>query len=299
MTTKQAVLATLSYFDLFEVPLTREEISEFLFFLEPDEEKIDIYLRESPLIREKDGYYSIEGSDEFYERFFEGRTQARKLWKKVRRFHFLFSLCPFVKLVAVCNSLPLYAVDENSDIDLFVVTKKNRMFLTRLFLTLLTSLFGVRRHGKKVARRFCLSFYITEDALDLRSIALEPYDIYLAYWIKTLEPVAGDYETYQNFLRTNAPWMSDYFKGIAERKRYYRKPKPWQQKWKEKLESWLGKNEWEEKTKRSQMRRARMKYFLLKDRSGTILSDTMLKFHNEDERAEIRRQWVSRLNAIL
>ena len=154
MTVKQAVLATLASFDLFGVPLTRSEISEHLFFTQPDEEKIDSYLRESPFIRLKEGYYSISGNDDFYECFFEKQSRSLQYWKKVRRTHWLFSICPFIDLICVCNSLPIYAIDEESDIDLFVVAKKNRLFLARLALTVLTTLLGVRRHGTKHASGF-------------------------------------------------------------------------------------------------------------------------------------------------
>ncbi len=299
MTVKQAVLATLAYFDLFGVPLTRSEITEYLFFIEPDAEKINMYLRESPLIRLKDGYYSIEGDENFYKRFFEKQDRALKYWKKVRRYHWLFSLCPFVRLICVCNSLPLYAVDEDSDIDLFIVAKPNRLFLARLWLTFFTSILGIRRHGDKVRERFCLSFYVTEENLDLKPIALEPYDIYLAYWLKTLEPIAGDYSIYEKLMNLNRPWLNDYFKQIDDHKRYFRKPKAWTSKWKERLQNWLNKDKWEEKTKTTQLHRAKEKYLLLSDKSGTVLSDTMLKFHNHDERSELRKKWTIRLNELL
>ena len=299
MTVKQAVLATLAYFDLFGVPLTRSDISEHLFFTTPDEEKIDIYLRESPIIRLKEGYYSISGTDEFYDTFLEKRSRALEYWKKVRRYHWLFSVCPFIDLICVCNSLPIYAIDEESDIDLFVIAKKNRLFLARFALTLLTTLFGVRRHGTKTKARFCLSFYVTEDNLDLKKISREPYDIYLAYWIKTMEPIAGNFETYQKILDLSRHWLSDYFKTVQEHRRYFRKAKPWHEQWKERFETWLDKDSWEEKAKRSQLLHAREKYLLLKDKSGTILASDMLKFHDTDERETFRTKWVNRLNELL
>lgn len=299
MTVKQAVLATLAYFDLFGVPLTRSEISEHLFFIEPDEEKIDIYLRESPLIQLNEGYFSLGGDKDFYDRFFEKQNRALKYWKKVRRFYWFFSLCPFIELICVCNSLPIYAVEENSDIDLFIVTKKNRLFLARIFISLISSLLRIRRHGNKISERFCLSFYVTEENMDMKKVALEPYDIYLAYWLKTMEPISGNYEVYQKLIDLNRPWLNEYFKKIQEHKRYFRKPTASSAKWKERLERWINKDEWEEKTKKSQLRRAKEKYLMLQDKSGTILSDTVLKFHNRDERADFRKEWTTRLNQLL
>ncbi len=299
MNMKQAVLSTLAYFELFEVPLTRSELSEHLFFAEPDEEKISIYLKESPLIRLTEGYYSLSNDPDAHQKFFEKVQRARKLWKKVRRYQWLFSICPFVKLVCVCNSLPIYAVDEGSDIDLLVVTEKNRLFLARLCLTVLTSLFGVRRHGNKTEGRFCLSFYLSEEATDFKKLAQEPYDIYLAYWLKTLEPIAGSYAEYEKILEENRPWLDEYFKTVTPHRRFFRKASPFQLKLKSFLEKLLGKDTLEAKARDKQMRRAKDKFYSLKDRSGTVINEHMLKFHDQDRRAEIRQSWVKILNDLL
>ena len=299
MNMKQAVLSTLAYFQLFEVPLTRSELSEHLFFAEPDEEKINIYLKESPLITLTEGYYSLSADDSFHENFFKKVQRSRKLWKKVRRYQWLFSICPFVKLVCVCNSLPIYAVDEGSDIDLLVITKKNRLFLARICLTILTSLFGVRRHGNKTEGRFCLSFYLSEEATDFKKLAQEPYDIYLAYWLKTLEPIAGDYSSYEQILEQNSQWLNEYFKTVTTHRRYFRKATTLQVKLKHLIEKFLNKDAWEEKAREKQIRRAKDKFYDLKDRSGTVINDSMLKFHDQDRRADIRRDWVKLLNELL
>jgi len=296
---KQAVLGTLVYFHLFEVPLTRSEISEHLFFAEPDEEKISIYLKESPLVQLVEGYYSLSKEPDFHAKFFEKVQRARRLWKKIRRWQWIFSICPFVKLVCVCNSLPIYAASEDSDIDLLVVTKKNRLFLARLCLTILTGLFGVRRHGNKIKDRFCLSFYVSEDHLNFKDLALEPYDIYLAFWIKTLEPIAGDYRIYEKIFEDNHVWLDEYFKTLTLHRRYFRKSSGFQGKVKNFFEKYLNRDDWEEKSKQKQIRRAKEKYYGLKDRSGTVISETVLKFHDYDRRKEIRKDWVTLLDQLL
>ena len=299
MNMKQAVLSTLAYFDLFGVPLTRSELSEHLFFAQPDEEKINIYLKESPLISASEGYFGLNVNPSLHAEFFEKVQRARQLWKRVRRYQWLFSLCPFVELVCVCNSLPLYAVEENSDIDLLVVTKKNRMFLARTALTLLTSLLGIRRHGNKVAGRFCLSFYVSESRLNFKNLTLQPYDIYLAYWVKTLEPIAGNFETYENLLELNRSWLNEYFKTIHAHRRFFRKRSKSQSTIKRWLEKILDRDALETFTREKQLRRAKDKSYELKDRSGTLIRDDILKFHNDDRRAELREKWTNLLSQLL
>ena len=91
-------------------------------------------------------------------------------------------------MVAVVNSLALYATHEDSDIDLFIVTSRDTLWWVRVVVTLTFSLHGVWRHGEDRAGNFCLSFFVTEDALDMSEIAIED-DIYLYFWISSMRPI--------------------------------------------------------------------------------------------------------------
>jgi hypothetical protein len=299
VTIKQAVLSTLAYFDIFGIFLTEEDVLENLLFIEPSATKVAIYLKESPLVQNIDSYYSISKNPEIedeFRTFLEKKNRTRKYWRHVKRFCGILNLCPFVRLITVCNSLPIGDINKNSDIDLFVVAKPNRLFTARLFLTILTSIFGLRRYGIKIKKRFCLSFYASEDSLDLSSIAQKPYDIYLAYWLKTMEPICGDYSVYQKLIAENSPWLKDFFYSVPPLKRYFRKKTSLIKKILEKLLDW---DSLEIKQKRYQLKRAQAKYSRLPDKSGTIISDTILKFHDFDARATVRSQWMNRLSELL
>lgn len=299
MNMKEAVLSTLAYFDLFGVALTRNEISEYLFFAEPDEKKIDIYIKESPLIKQENGYFFISKNEDFYTQFQNKIAHARTLWKKIRKWQWIFDICPFIDLVCVCNSLPLYAVDENSDIDLLIIVKNNRLFIARLFITILSSIFSLRRHDEKIAGRFCLSFYITKDRMNFEALSLKPYDIYLAYWIKTLEPISGEITTYEVLQELNQNWISYYLKSMRQHKRYFRKSSSLLKSIKNGLERILDRNELEDWLAEKQLRRAKDKFYSLKNPSGTIIQKDILKFHNDDKRETIRQNWKNRLDELL
>ena len=126
----------------------------------------------------------------------------KKLWKRVRFFSKFFKMIPFLKMAAVCNNLAFGKVSENSDIDLFIVAKTGRLFTVRTFVTFWFSVFGVRRHANKVAGRFCLSFFIDEEAMDLSPLAI-PKDFYLAYWVGTIVPIVDINNTSLKFLSRN------------------------------------------------------------------------------------------------
>ncbi len=53
-------------------------------------------------------------------------------------------------MVAVVNSLAMHASDTDSDIDLFIVSDPNRMWLVRILSTFIFHILGVRRYGSKI-----------------------------------------------------------------------------------------------------------------------------------------------------
>ena len=94
------------------------------------------------------------------------------------------------------------ACHKDSDIDLFVITKPNRLWTARIFLTLALSILGQRKTATQHAGKFCLSFFISEKNLSLENIALEN-DIYLSYWIQTLKPILNRRRVFERFLEEN------------------------------------------------------------------------------------------------
>ncbi len=105
-------------------------------------------------------------------------------------------------MVAVVNSLSMYATHRDSDIDLFIVTSRGTLWWVRVMVTLTFSLHGVWRHGEDIADHFCLSFFVTEDALDMKEIALED-DIYLYFWMYYMRPILVVGDTWERFQKVN------------------------------------------------------------------------------------------------
>jgi predicted nucleotidyltransferase len=127
----------------------------------------------------------------------------------------LLGIFPQILLVALCNSRAMGEADENSDIDLFIIAKKGNLWTARFFTTIITLIFGLRRrntHGlekwtpeyiKRTKDRFCLSFFITEEAMNLDSIRLQPDDPYLDRWIATLIPIVNKRGFFERFMEVN------------------------------------------------------------------------------------------------
>jgi hypothetical protein len=133
-----------------------------------------------------------------------------ELFEKTQKYSRLVSWIPGLRMIAICNTISMYCSDSDSDIDLFVVADEKRMWLVRILMTAIFHLLGVRRHGNKVAKRFCLSFFATTKGLDFNSFRLE-HDIYLAYWIYYLKPIVDKDDTYGLLRKLNENWTGEFF----------------------------------------------------------------------------------------
>jgi hypothetical protein len=216
-----------------------------------------------------------------------------KLWDRVNKYRWVLQSVPFVKMICVCNNLSFGVVDDESDIDLFVVAKKGRLFLARCFITFFLNVLGVRRTGDKVAGMFCLSFFVDDSYLGLSRLAIKN-DIYLAYWISRLTPVVGrgGIDKFERKNRWILPVLGVEDFRLDEEK--LKKSGVFSFLVRKGIEiSFFGPigNLAEKIARRWQMKRARIKAGNLPSRAGTVIARNMLKFHDDDRRLECRNAY--------
>lgn len=199
--------------------------------------------------------------------------------KKGRRWGALLRHLPYIRGAALCNSIGLRTANQDSDIDLYIITAPGHIWTARFFATLIYQVLGVRRHGKKVAGRMCLSFFSSTEAMEMEQLALKPKDPALAFWCISLLPLHGK-KVFERFRLENKNFIQKEINCVIPYKTTDLKEGSLVQKISEVLfGSWfekLIKKCWLPKTMRS--------HETLPDKSGTVISDTMLKFHNKDKR---------------
>lgn len=291
---EQRILAVLAYFDIFDLALSVEEITNLMLG-----EKVELKVVEASLKKmagqvESDGIlYALKEREVILSKRMEKRHQAEILKKKVRKYAWLYSWVPFVRGVAVCNYLSVGAVDEDSDIDLLVISAPGRIFLARVFLTIWMHLLGVRRHHGKISGRFCLSFYVSDSALGFEKILEKPYDIYFIYWLMALWPIYGEKGLWTEVEKSNS-WMSEgraWKIGIREVK----VGKNWFARIAEFLLSgWLG-GILENVLKKYFTRKHQKRIGSLPLTASVIVSEEMLKYHNNDRRTFFREKFEENL----
>ena len=209
----------------------------------------------------------------------------KALLERARKYARILSWIPGIEMIAVVNSVSMYATHPDSDIDFFIITRPKNIWFVRFFATTLLWSAGVWRHGEDIAWNICLSFFITTEAMDLEKIAIDN-DIYLAFWIEYMIPLYNHSGTYEAFMEANN-WRTRYT-------------------WKAIKETWPIKTEESSYMELihlkarvlTEMYDGLLKSFLMKkalksfqekwEPAWVIISDTMLKFHDNDQRTKIR-----------
>ena len=309
------ILNTIIYFDLFDYPLTLNEIYTHLFTggmvgsnysLTEIASELKTNPKLNKIIATERGFYFLQNRQKIIQTRLGRYVLAEKKWKIALWAGRIFKYLPFVKLIAVCNSLAYNNAKISSDIDFFIVTAKNRIWQTRLFLIFTIAVLGLRPPKNKQPDKICLSFYLAEDDLDLTKIKIASEDIYLVFWLATLLPIYMRDEMYDQLIAAN-PWLNKYLPNWQPVKPSLRRriednkfSKFVYQAREFILQSWLG--DWLENLARQlqikHMSQKKKDLAVLGDKR-VIISDTILKFHENDRRAEYQEKFEKKREELL
>lgn len=198
-------------------------------------------------------------------------AHERKMWKS-KRIARLITCLPFVRAVALCNSLAFQMTHDASDIDLFVITAAGRVWSARWWVT---GILALLRQRAREARRdpVCVSFFVDERVTDLSHLALER-DVYFFYWQRTLTPLVGTHPL---------------FAGGARMAPEFRLRSAWPARVRCILE--LGARLLPESVVRRQQEHimpAAIAARAAESDTAVVLNDTIIKLHENDRRAELR-----------
>ncbi|MEP0262718.1 nucleotidyltransferase domain-containing protein [Dokdonia sp.] len=176
-------LKPLLYFSLFKYPLTKEEVVAFSNSKDPNTVHQELKsLVEGGVIYKIKDFYSCENDATQIERRLAGNEGARKIAKKADRMSRLISKFPFVEGVGISGALSKGFFDEDGDIDFFIITSKQRLWVARTLLILYKKIFLL--NSKKY---FCVNYFISENSLEI-----EEKNLFTATELVTLIPMYGN-----------------------------------------------------------------------------------------------------------
>ncbi|HEY1871972.1 MAG TPA: hypothetical protein VGG71_12995 [Chitinophagaceae bacterium] len=201
------ILKALAYFNIFNYPLTKQEVRNFSGNY-IGEERFEAALHKmvfEKIIFRINEFYSLQNDPFIVEKRIKGNDRAKKLLSKAINIGAFLYRFPFVRAVGISGSLSKNYADEKADIDFFIITKSNRLWISRTILHLfkkLTFLVG-RQHF------FCMNYFIDE-----KTLQIPQQNIYSATEIVTLLPAAGT-EAINDFFKTN-DWTDDWLPNASK-----------------------------------------------------------------------------------
>jgi hypothetical protein len=178
------ILATITYYDILNFPLTSFEIWKYLFTMNSEQRTVNNNKVESfslgeiieelegeeskQLIEEFWGFYFLKGRKDLVARRIQNDKNSIKKFEIAEKAARWLRFVPFVRMIALTGTLAMKNCERNSDIDFFVVFEKGRIFTGRLLVTLIVHILGKRRYGKKITNRICLNYFITTGRLEIQ-----------------------------------------------------------------------------------------------------------------------------------
>jgi len=280
-----AILKTITHFDVLNYPLTFLEILNFLEIKTTAVELKKALVTEPlrSLLANHQGWYYLKGREETVGiRQKRYRLYLKKI-KRAKKIAQLFFLFPWIRAVAIYGSLALKNSSALGDIDLFIITAPDRVWSTRFFINTFLKLLNLRPTSQTAKNKICVSYWADENNLDLSIVNLPSDHYYYYYGAGSFIFLTDAKNLQQKFFSANR-WLRDKLPNVLmpEPANIY-KPGPIIlkiQKIKEAACELVGEatyRTWQEKI-------LPQKYRLANDGKRVVLSDGLIKLHDNDKR---------------
>ncbi|PIS04575.1 MAG: hypothetical protein COT81_05760 [Candidatus Buchananbacteria bacterium CG10_big_fil_rev_8_21_14_0_10_42_9] len=299
---ENTVLKTLAYFDVHNYPLTLLELHAWLYQPEKDYsagavlESLDMLVRQKK-VEECGGYYFLTGRKDLLPQRLNRYLIADKKFKRALKVTKWLRQVPGVNMVAVANTLALSNATQESDIDFFIIASPRRIWVARGITVIILKLFHLRPQPSTKMNKIDVSFWVSQDHLDISDLRLDQDDIYFHYWLAQLVPLYDRDKAFKKFKDQNA-WLNDYLPNADSYSPIWRrqiKAPGWFHRWVEFLTSNL-----DEKIYRAmqlKIMNPKIKAMMNKD-TRVVINDKVLKFHTYDGRPEFREKWQAKLKEL-
>ncbi len=295
---REALLSAVSYADVFDYPLTDEELRIWAPFIRRISNHAVDELKKSELRR----YPSIRCIETRRSRFLLSKTK----WDRARSIAGMLRMIPTIKLVGVTGGLTRSHARAEDDIDVIIITSSKTLWVTRALATILLDIVHLRRRpgDTNVSDLVCLNMFMSEDGLAVEG---NERDLFSAHEVLLMTPLWDRDGVYGAFLRANR-WVERFLPNA----------------WKEKFQVSSIKFQANSKLKIPNNSSIAFKYlnsvlwyclefviwslgfvemparviqlwYMNKHRTTEVIRDTIIRFHPHDARVWIKRKLEAKL----
>lgn len=195
-----AILHTIAYADVFDYPLTAAEVHRYLEVpasLPRVQQAISNGLAASGRLGCREGFASLPGREHIVDIRRRRAERARRLWARAQSYGRLLAALPFVRMVALTGSLAMDNADDNSDLDYFVITAPDRLWVCRALVI------AVVRWAARRGDPVCPNYFLSE-----RALVIHEHNLFVARELAQMVPLHGE-DVYRRLRRINA-WSADF-----------------------------------------------------------------------------------------
>jgi hypothetical protein len=147
------------------------------------ESSLEMLSRAGQATCSQDGFWSADKHDDWSIGRIAANKRALALLARSPMFTAIIRSFPFIEGIAISGSLSKYHAGTDADIDYFIITRANRLWIARSLLHLfkkLTFAFGYQHF-------FCMNYFV-----DIEALSMTDQNIYTAIELVTLIPVYNE-----------------------------------------------------------------------------------------------------------
>jgi hypothetical protein len=289
---EKAIIRTICYADIFDFPLTLDEIWKKMIKINPpaggQKSKIANNVKKLKMLKKTKGYYSLENREDIVDLRIKKRKYLLYKYQIAEKTVKILKIIPTIKMIGITGTLAAENVDLNDDIDLLIISSTNFIWITRLIATFLVEMTGYRRHpgSSNCKDKICMNMYMDEKHMQL---PVKDRDLYSAYEIIQLKPLFNKDFTYEKFLKENI-WVKLYLPNFID----FRIPKS-------RIQTIPKENRYisvflkiiEKTAEKFQL------WYMRKRRTNEIISQGVIRFHPKDSSKWILEEYNNRLSKYL
>lgn len=207
-----SILKTSAYFQQFDFPLTLDELLKFLHSQKTTRSKLKSVIEKMPQIKRSGEYYFLDNNKNLVDQRLKRKKYSFEYYKTARRFGKILSCIPTIKFIGISGSLSMNNCKKKDDIDLFFITSKNSLWVSRLIVTVLLLLLRKKRSKNKKNSQgtICTNMWMSE-----KNLTLSKQNVYTAHEITQLKRLVDKKCTYNSFLRKNK-WVYNFLPNFTK-----------------------------------------------------------------------------------
>jgi hypothetical protein len=280
----ECLFATVAYADIFDYPLTGDDL--YFWCIQKTPRK-NIRAVRIPSVVTHNFYFTLRGREYIVNKYNSRHAISQEKREIARNAARWLRIIPSLTLVGLTGGVAVNNATPNDDVDLFCISARGTMWITRALTTLLIDILGLRRRpgDRNVADKICLNMFMSEGAL---AIPKNERDLFSAHEVLQMEPLWARGKSYRDFLEKNS-WVK------------YLLPVAWN------VKRWGHNNHpkasyvwtrisvnilrlFENPAKFLELR------YMKNRRTHEVITKHLLRFHPEDARRRVRAEFAKRLS---